>query len=305
MDAETRDRIARAIENNDVILFMKGTRTAPQCGFSARTVEILDSLVPEYVTVDVLSHPEVREGIKEFSSWPTIPQLYVRGEFVGGCDIVTEMYESGELQKTLGVESTARPEPRVTVTDRAAEALRGALQSGEEVICLEIDRAFQPGLSVGPRTAGAIVVESNGISVAMDRLSASRGDGITIDYLDTPEGPAFKIDNPNEPPRVRPMTVRELKERLDAREDFVLVDVRTPGERETARIEGSRLMDTETLDELMALEKSTHLVFHCHHGHRSQRAAEQFTAQGFTNVFNVVGGIDAWSQEIDPNVPRY
>ncbi len=98
---QTRSQIASTIGSDRVVLFMKGDRSVPQCGFSATVVQILDSLVPEYTTVDVLADPEVRQGIKEYSSWPTVPQLYVGGEFVGGCDIVREMYQSGELQKTL------------------------------------------------------------------------------------------------------------------------------------------------------------------------------------------------------------
>ena len=98
---DTRSRIASTIGSDRVVLFMKGNRSVPQCGFSATLVQILDTLVPDYTTVDVLADPEVREGIKEYSSWPTVPQLYVGGEFVGGCDIVREMYQSGELQKTL------------------------------------------------------------------------------------------------------------------------------------------------------------------------------------------------------------
>ena len=85
----------------------------------------------------------------------------------------------------------------------------------------------------------------------------------------------------------------------------VIVDVRTPGERQTAHIEGSRLLDDTLADELMALPKDRVLVFQCHHGHRSQRAAELFVAAGFLNVYNLVGGIEAWSEQIDPNVPRY
>ncbi len=99
--SDADERIQALIDQNEVVLFMKGTRYAPQCGFSAQVVQILDSLLPEYQTVDVLADPEIRQGIKEFSKWPTIPQLYVRGEFVGGCDIVTEMYQSGELQPQL------------------------------------------------------------------------------------------------------------------------------------------------------------------------------------------------------------
>ena len=100
-DDPTRQRIQTIIDSDSVVLFMKGERRLPQCGFSAQLVQILDSMVPEYTTHDVLSDPEVRQGIKEFSNWPTIPQLYVRGEFLGGCDIVTELYRSGELQTAL------------------------------------------------------------------------------------------------------------------------------------------------------------------------------------------------------------
>ena len=101
LDESVRQEITNTLESNEVVLFMKGNRRSPQCGFSATVVGILDSMLGDYHTVDVLSEPEVRDGIKTFSSWPTIPQLYVKGEFVGGCDIVREMYENGELQDML------------------------------------------------------------------------------------------------------------------------------------------------------------------------------------------------------------
>jgi monothiol glutaredoxin len=101
MNDSTRARIDGLVKDNAVLLFMKGNRQRPQCGFSATVVQILDTLVPEYRTVDVLADPEIRDGIKEYSSWPTIPQIYVGGEFLGGCDIVVEMYESGELVQKL------------------------------------------------------------------------------------------------------------------------------------------------------------------------------------------------------------
>ncbi|TIX51625.1 Grx4 family monothiol glutaredoxin [Alteraurantiacibacter aquimixticola] len=94
----TSDRITSLVTDNDIVLFMKGVPQAPQCGFSAGVVKVLDALGVSYVGVNVLEDPFIREGIKEYSDWPTIPQLYVKGEFVGGCDIVREMYESGELQ---------------------------------------------------------------------------------------------------------------------------------------------------------------------------------------------------------------
>ena len=98
-DAQTR--IGEIVKGNDIVLFMKGTALFPQCGFSSRAIAILDRLGAGYETVDVLQDPEIRQGIKEYSQWPTIPQLYVKGEFIGGCDIVREMFQTGELQETL------------------------------------------------------------------------------------------------------------------------------------------------------------------------------------------------------------
>ncbi len=100
MDAN--QQIRETVTNNPVVLFMKGNPQAPQCGFSATAVQILKACgVNKFASVDVLADPEIRQGIKDFSNWPTVPQLYVNGEFVGGCDIMKEMYQAGELQKQL------------------------------------------------------------------------------------------------------------------------------------------------------------------------------------------------------------
>lgn len=95
------DRIRADVEANDVVLFMKGSKEMPQCGFSARVASILSYIGVDFKDVNVLADPEIRQGIKDFSNWPTIPQLYIKGEFIGGCDIVTEMTLSGELDETL------------------------------------------------------------------------------------------------------------------------------------------------------------------------------------------------------------
>jgi monothiol glutaredoxin len=110
-----REAIQEAISENPVILFMKGTPDQPMCGFSARTVAILQSLGRPFAAVDVLPDPRIRQELSALSNWPTIPQLFVDGELVGGCDIVTEMYQSGELQQTLGLENAPAPaeEPAV------------------------------------------------------------------------------------------------------------------------------------------------------------------------------------------------
>ncbi len=106
-DNEIRSLIAQAIEENDTILFMKGSPDAPACGFSARTVAMLQQLETPFAAVDVLPDPRIRQELSALSNWPTIPQLFHNGELIGGCDIVTEMYESGELATTLGIEAPA------------------------------------------------------------------------------------------------------------------------------------------------------------------------------------------------------
>ncbi len=104
-ETQIRDAIQEAIRDNEVILFMKGTPQQPMCGFSARTVAALQAMQTPFAAVDILPDPRIRQELSGISGWPTIPQLFVKGELVGGCDIVTEMYESGELAQTLGVEA--------------------------------------------------------------------------------------------------------------------------------------------------------------------------------------------------------
>ncbi len=102
MDEATKTRIKELIDSQRIVLFMKGSKLFPQCGFSAQVVHLLKQAGADFRDINILTDPELRQGIKEYSQWPTIPQLYVDGEFVGGCDIVTELYKSGELQQLLG-----------------------------------------------------------------------------------------------------------------------------------------------------------------------------------------------------------
>jgi len=115
-----REAIQSAISENPVILFMKGTPEAPACGFSARTVAMLEALDQPFAAVNILPDPAIRQELSEISNWPTIPQLFVDGELVGGCDIITEMYQSGELQEVLGIEAAA-PTAEEPVAVSAAE----------------------------------------------------------------------------------------------------------------------------------------------------------------------------------------
>jgi len=304
MNPAVRQRIADAVQQNPVVLYMKGTRQSPQCGFSARVIEILDALLEDYVTVNVLADAEVRDGIKEYSSWPTIPQLYVRGEFVGGTDIVTALSESGELAEKLGDLISTRS-AKVTISDAARAELTAAIESANECIRLEVSPTFEHDLAVGVPDPRDVIVDAGGVRVSMPRSSVARADGIRIDLIQTPDGPAFKIDNPNETARVKSMTAVELKARLDRGDDLVLVDVRPADERELAMIEVGHPLDEALHDEIGKGPRDRPIVLYCHRGSRSQRAAEELVQQGFREVYNLTGGIHSWSLDVDPDVPMY
>jgi len=176
LDQTTRDLITTLTENNEVLLFMKGDRNQPQCGFSSTVVKILDAHLPSYETFDVLSNSGVREGIKEFSSWPTIPQLYIRGEFIGGCDIIKEIDGTGELAEKLGIELGEVSPPEIHVSDAAAKALTQATADApaDQGLHLGVDARYRTTLFMAPIEDGEFEVSANGISVHVDRARAHK-----------------------------------------------------------------------------------------------------------------------------------
>ncbi|MFO0615054.1 MAG: Grx4 family monothiol glutaredoxin [Polyangiaceae bacterium] len=303
LDTTVKKQIEDLIQKNRVMLFMKGSKSFPQCGFSSTVVAILKDVGVPFETANVLTDPALREGIKEFSDWPTIPQLYIDGQFVGGSDIVRELHASGELQKTLGVKAEPVKPPTITISDAAAKAFNDAMEPGEDKLRLEIDASFRVDLFFAPAKSGDVEVKSNGLSILLDPGSARRADGVSIDYVDGPEGAGFKIENPNAPAQVKQLSVKELERMLKAGEKVALFDVRTEKERATAKIDAAIHLDDAGKAKLEALDKDAIVVFHCHHGGRSQSAAEHWIKQGFKRVYNLAGGIDAWSREVDPTVP--
>lgn len=304
LNEATRKRIATLVSENKVVLFMKGSRQAPQCGFSAKVVQILDQFLPAYQTFDVLSSPEIREGIKEFSKWPTIPQLYIDGQLIGGSDIVTELNASGELRGLLS-ESVSEPAlPTLRVSEKAAKALASFLMDAAgDSLHLKIDAQFQNDLFLGPREPGDIEILVGGLALLVDRASAARADGLSIDFVDGDNG-GFKIENPNQPPSVKQLSAPELKAMLD-RGEVILFDVRPEAERALASIAQARSLSAAGKEYLLGLDRATAVAFQCHHGMRSQNAAEEVLREGFRSVYNLKGGIEAWSQLVDPSVPRY
>lgn len=298
-------QIEAELAKSKVVLFMKGTKHFPQCGFSSQVVKILSDVGVPFETVNVLQDPAIRDGIKVYAEWPTIPQLYVDGQFVGGCDIVKDLHASGELGELLGAAKGEAPAPpTITLSDSAKEAIRSADDGSGDTLRLEANAEFHYELFFGPKEPGDVETTANGVVVRMDRSSATRVNGLHIDWVDD-QGGGFKVDNPNEPPRVRGLTATSLQAMRVKGTPFELIDVRTEGERRLATLEPSRHLTESTEAELLALPKDTMLVFYCHHGMRSRSAAEYFLREGFRKVWNLEGGIDTWSREIDETVARY
>lgn len=304
LDPALRAKLEALTTSGHVVLFMKGSPAHPRCGFSARTVELLEQFTRTYSTVDVLEDAAVREGMKTFAQWPTFPQLWIDGELVGGCDIVEDLFQSGELKRLIG--TSAAFSPSVTLTAAAVDRIKEITESETPTLRLVVDSSFEYAFdlveSVGPDDYR---VGSGGVTLVLDEDSARRADGLTMDFVDDERGASLIIDNPNAPKSVRQLHVQALHRWLDEGREFYLIDVRTAPEWQLARIEGARLLDEDTAAWLDDLPKDTCLAFLCHHGVRSQRAAEHFIGHGFTKVYNVTGGIDAWSEQVDPQVPRY
>ncbi|HJW45798.1 MAG TPA: Grx4 family monothiol glutaredoxin [Lysobacter sp.] len=307
LDPALRSRIETLLQSNRIVLFMKGEPRAPQCGFSAKAVAALSSLDLDYAHVNVLADPEIREGIKQYGDWPTIPQLYIGGELVGGSDIIEQMVNSGELHSLLGVPAPDRTPPQINITASAAAMLRDALADAGDGYALQvdIDERYNAKLQLAPVDANAIAVEHDGIRAQFDMASARRAQGMRIDWVDDERGRGLVIDNPNAPPVVKSLPVTEANARVVAG-SLTLVDVRPPEERALAAVNVPfSVFDGAARSHLEALPKDTALAFLCHHGGRSAQAAEHFRGLGFREVYNVEGGIEAWSLEADSHVPRY
>ena len=303
---DLRQRIDTLLQSNRIVLFMKGEPRMPQCGFSAKAVAALASLEVPYAHVNVLADGEIREGIKAYGNWPTIPQLYIDGELVGGSDIIEQMAGSGELHTVLGLAPPDRTPPVITITAAAQPTLRKAIADagGDLAVQVDIDPNFRTRLALATRDPNAITVECEGIPVQVAVAAARRADGLVIDFADDARGRGLVVENPNAPPPVRPLAPAEAQSRAAAG-NIRLVDVRPPEERAMARVPAPH----STLDngpaELEALPKHTPLAFVCHHGGRSAQMAEHFRQLGFREIYDVQGGIDAWAEQANGTIPRY
>ncbi len=195
--------------------------------------------------------------------------------------------------------------PTIRVSDEARREIQEATASGDGThLRITIGAHFEHDLSLDTPGPDDLIVDAGGLRIIVDPNSASRADGLSIEFRTEGGEPGFVLDNPNQP-AVREVSAPDLQALLRNGTPLELIDVRTDHEQELARIPGATLLDQSSHDRLLTLERDTLLVFHCHHGIRSRAAAEYFLRHGFTKLLNLSGGIDAWSQLVDPTVPRY
>ena len=296
----TREKIAQQIASNKVVLYMKGTPEQPQCGFSAKTTGILDALVSDYSTFDVLADEEVRQGIKVYSDWPTIPQLYVDGELVGGCDIISDMHNSGELHQVLGLPVPDRTPPEISISDAAAEKIKAGMGDHEGLgLHMSIDVHWTPQFGLQPVQGNEIVAESNGITLYLDLESAQRARGAEIDWIEAFDGSGLDVMLPGAPPPVKSLLPDGLKTMIDNHAAPVIVDVRSATDRENGEpIKGSLVLDRDVLAGLQNRPQQTPMVFVCNIGKSSRGAAEHFRKLGFTDLYSLEGGLIAWNKMV-------
>jgi len=295
LDPAVRERIEQQIGSHCVFVYMKGTPKMPQCGFSARTVGLLDSLLEgDYGSFNVLEDEAIREGIKEFAQWPTIPQLYINGELVGGCDIVTEMFNAGELHELLGLEKPDRTPPQIDISDRAGEKIREFLEAYPgQYLHFSIGADWNAQFQLGPKQGHEIQAESNGLTVLMDLASAQRAKGARIDWTESVQGEGLSLELPGAPAPVKAMSPAELQQRMNSGERLLVIDTRNESDRQEKPLEFARELDAELMAELKDADRHLPLIFVCNIGVSSQAVAEHYRRQGFTDVYNLEGGVGA------------
>ncbi len=220
--------------------------------------------------------------------------------------MVTQMHPNGELHEALGVPYTPQKAPELNITEAFAIAIRTAMENapGGGSPRLQVSPNFEYGFGMSPENPGDFKVEAHGLTILVDPSSAERADGMNLDFRDGPDG-GIVIDNPNEPGAVRRLDVLGYKAMRDCDEPHLLFDVRKVDEYNMAKIEGSTLLDDSAMAAIDDLPKNATIVLHCHHGIRSMQAASQLVDRGYRKVYNLEGGIDAWSQQVDTSVPRY
>jgi monothiol glutaredoxin len=291
MTEELRLKLKAMVDSHENVLFMKGNRQQPQCGFSSKVVGILEELEIDYQTYNVFSDPDIRSGMKDFSQWPTFPQLYINQEFVGGCDVVTDMMQSGELAAAFGVILEDISPPTINCSSNILALFKESIATHGGGILLDITKDFQYDIAIGPKQGNQLEVIVDGVSFFVSRGTAKRADGISLDFKDGDNGGVL-IENPNEP-KFEVIAVENLLQWVDQTPNAKVYQI---GASEEEKLPFATLLSASAHEEIQKMDKNHPIAFMCRMGIRSEQASRSLAFEGYTNVHNVQGGLNAWQQ---------
>ena len=293
MNNDIQSKILKIIQDNKIILFMKGTKEKPQCGFSANAIKILDELIDDYHTINVLENPKIRKGIKEFSDWPTIPQLYIQEKFIGGCDIVQEMMNSGELLQILKIDIKVNNKIKIEINKEAQEKIKQFLNKfkRKNILRISVNAQYEHFLNIDDKKINDTCIDYNEFQVIMNKLSSSRANGLKITFHKKNNIEGFKIYNPNAPIKPKKITTLDLKNLLKSDKKYTLLDIRKKDEWNKSHLKEAILLCEKPKTFLKLLNKKDKIIIVCNFGNRSLIMAKKIIKLGFQNVYSLSGGI--------------
>ncbi len=270
-------------------------------GRDARLEELIGLLTrhdAQPTIIDAREYPELSPLLAEPESHRHFPLLCLRGAIVGGLEAVRALEGRGELSQLLRVQPPAKP-PQLAISRTAMEQLRSALVQASQAIRLTISAELHHELGVDEFRPGDIELRVGELSIVLDGPSAGRAEGVAIDWVESPEGGGFRVDNPNEPHGLRAVTPQWLVQSLEAEMGLYIIDARTEEEFEAGHLASAHPLDTATLDAIAALPRVTPLLFYCRSGTRSRRAAERHRELGFERVYWLEGGLEQWHRFVE------
>lgn len=292
MDQKARSELLNRTPPAGISVFFAGNH--PLRALSERVIGWLrdHDFAPEIV--DIEQDDQLRGLLQAPQATTHLPILCADGRIIGAGDPLLDLIDSGQLEALLR-EPLSATQPQIAVSPAALAVWQGALGSpSEDVIRISVSSAFEHELGVDSLHPDDLLFDIGGVRVALDPASALRANGLAIDWVEEGEVRGFRINNPSQPSTSHEIDCETLSQVLEADTTPLIIDVRTPDEHQREHIAPSRLLDSGLVDALGLLDRRTPLLFYCDNGRRSQRAAQRYVEQGFSNVAVLKGGLNAW-----------
>jgi rhodanese-related sulfurtransferase/glutaredoxin-related protein len=297
MREKARNLLKERASSHEIAVFLVGSDPlSPQTEF---VVDWLTQQQVPFVTVDALQDPVLSNLLKAECAIKLLPILTANGHLIASGTLLKQLAESGQLARLIKRDPPDQT-PAIAVSQLAAAKLRCALESATDVVRLTISSDFCHELGIGEIRPDDIELKVGDVTFVVDPISATRANGVAIDWIELAKSGGFRIDNPNHKSVFRGVSCHDLVLSMEGPNPPLVIDARTEQEYNDERISGARLLDASLLDALQLLDRRTPLVLYCKNGTRSQRAAQHCSELGYVDVATIVGGMDAWKSNFGP-----